>query len=107
MNQKTREWFSGLLALLFCGSPGAVRAAGPNVEVVAVHRASVPTKPDDVAWKSVPMFTAALLQQDMVEPRLIQASTDKVEVRAVNDGKRIAFRLEWADPSKDDLPGVV
>jgi hypothetical protein len=42
----------------------------------------------------------------MVEPSLLEASTEKVEVRAMTDGARIAFRLEWVDATKDDLPGI-
>jgi hypothetical protein len=42
----------------------------------------------------------------MVEPRLLEPSTDKVQVRALTDGKAIAFRLDWIDPTVDDLPGL-
>jgi hypothetical protein len=42
----------------------------------------------------------------MVEPRLLKPSVAEVRVRAITDGTRIAFRLEWADASKDDLPGA-
>jgi len=80
------------------------RTPAPTTEVVAVHRTALPAKPDDTAWSDAPVYTAALLLQDMVEPRLLEASTDKVQVRAITDGKRVAFRLEWADPTKDDLP---
>jgi hypothetical protein len=29
-----------------------------------------------------------------------------VRVRAITDGSRIALRLDWTDPTKDDLPGA-
>jgi hypothetical protein len=48
---------------------------------------------------------AALLLQDLVEPRLMTASTPDVRVRALTNGVEIAFRLEWSDAVKDDLPG--
>ena len=41
----------------------------------------------------------------MVEPRLMKPSTAAVDVQAVTDGKKLSFRLRWADASRDDLPG--
>jgi hypothetical protein len=35
----------------------------------------------------------------------MQASTADVQVRAITDGKQIAFRLEWIDNTKSDTPG--
>ncbi|HUI24509.1 MAG TPA: ethylbenzene dehydrogenase-related protein [Candidatus Kryptonia bacterium] len=84
----------------------ALAASTSGAEVVAVRMAQVPTAPDDAAWEHAPVFSAALVQQDMVEPRLLQPSSDKVDVRAVTDGRTIVFRLEWTDSTKDDLPGL-
>lgn len=78
----------------------------PTTEVVAVHRAALPSDPADAAWREAPVFTALLVLQDMVEPRLLEPSTDKVQVRAFTDGTRIAFRLEWIDAASNDLPGL-
>lgn len=78
----------------------------PTTEVVAVRRAALPGDPGDAAWRDAPVFTAPLVLQDMVEPRLLEPSTDKVQVRAITDGTRIAFRLEWADATDNDLPGL-
>lgn len=85
----------------------AANAAPPaGSEVVVGRKASVPSKPDDAAWKDAPAYGAALVLQDMVEPRLMQPSTEKVEVRAIADGERIAFRLDWKDATRDELPGI-
>lgn len=102
--QRSVPTLAGLLLLLTaaCNRP----APAPSSEVAAARRASLPTQPDDAAWKDAPLYTAALVLQDMVEPRLLEASTDKVQVRALTDGRHIAFRLEWADPTQDDLPGL-
>jgi DMSO reductase family type II enzyme heme b subunit len=102
MKQNAAIVAAAALALL---SPPAY-AAPPSAEVVAVHKSTVPAKPDDAAWKDAPPFSTALLLQDMVEPRLMQPSTDKIEVRALTDGQRIVFRLDWADKTKNDLPGL-
>jgi hypothetical protein len=93
-----------LLALL--AAPRAEVAQAAGAEVVAVRRAAVPNTPDDAAWRDVPVYTAALILQDMVEPRLLEPGIDKVNVRAITDGTQVAFRLEWADKTKDDLPGI-
>ena len=93
----------GAAALLApaCGK----RAAAPT-EVVAVHATSLPIDPADGAWREVPAYTAALVLQDMVEPRLLQPSTPSMRVQALTDGTRIAFRLAWTDSTQNDLPGA-
>ena len=93
-----------LLLLVLLGACGQ-RPPAPTAEVVAVSRGAIPADPADAVWQSVPVHIAPLLLQDMVEPRLLKASTAEVRVRAITDGTRIAFRLEWADAGKDDLPG--
>jgi hypothetical protein len=35
----------------------------------------------------------------------MQPSTAEVRVRALTNGADVAFRLEWADPTRSDLPG--
>jgi DMSO reductase family type II enzyme heme b subunit len=98
---------SSLLALLAlvaaCSGPAA---PPPSTEVVAVQRPQLPADPGDGVWRDAPVFTAALVPQDMVEPRLLAPSTDRVQVRALTDGKTIAFRLNWTDPTADDVPGL-
>jgi hypothetical protein len=44
-----------------------------------------------------------LIPQDMVEPRQLEPTTPEVRVRSATDGKRIAFLLEWADATADDM----
>jgi hypothetical protein len=74
-------------------------------EVVVAQAATLPSDPADPAWNALPVHRAPLLLQDLVEPRLMTPSTAEVRVRAASDGTRIAFRLEWDDASKEDLPG--
>ncbi len=85
-----------------CAKP----AAAPPVEVEAARVSVLPSAPGDAAWNAAPAFTAALLAQDMVEPRLLEPSTPTVKVQALTDGTSVAFRLTWADDTKDDLPGT-
>lgn len=76
-----------------------------TAEVVVASRPNLPSDPNDAAWNDVPIHVAALIPQDMVEPRLLKPSTAEVRVRAITDGTRIAIRLDWSDATKDDLPG--
>ncbi len=85
----------------------ACRSPAPRSnEVVAVAAGTVPADPSDPIWRNAPEYAAKLLPQDLVDPRLMKASTAEVLVRAVIAGSEIAFRLEWTDPSKSDLPGA-
>lgn len=87
--------------------PGCRKAGPPAAtEVVAVTRGTLPADPADAAWRDAPRFTAPLILQDIVEPRLMTPSTSEVRVQAVSDGARLAFRLEWNDATLDSLPGA-
>jgi DMSO reductase family type II enzyme heme b subunit len=80
------------------------RAPAPTPEVVAVRLAALPDDPAAEVWAGVPEHVAKLLLQDLVEPRLMKASTADVRVRAITDGSRIAVRLEWTDAETNDVP---
>jgi DMSO reductase family type II enzyme heme b subunit len=90
----------GLLAVSGCR-----KAVATTTEVVAVPSQALPAAPNDAAWDSAPEHPAKLLLQDLVEPRLMKASTAEVRVRAITNGTEVAFRLEWEDKTQNDLPG--
>ncbi|HXG52719.1 MAG TPA: ethylbenzene dehydrogenase-related protein [candidate division Zixibacteria bacterium] len=90
------------LALAACAER---RPPVSEAEVKAVFESKLPSTADDRIWERVPLHTARLVLQDMVEPRLMQASTPFVEVQAVTDGREIVFRLSWPDPTRDEVPG--
>jgi hypothetical protein len=92
--------------LLFAVAAACRRVPAPTPEVVAVHAAALPERADDPAWAGAPEHIAVLLLQDLVEPRLMTASTPEVRVRALTSGSQIAFRLEWVDADVNDLPGA-
>lgn len=88
--------------LVGCGKPPA---SAPVTEVILTAAASLPADPGDAAWQAAPEHTAKLLLQDMVEPRLLKASTSEVRVRALAAGSEVAFRLAWADATVNNTPG--
>lgn len=89
----------GLLADVGCR-----KAPTLTNEVVAVPATEVALDPNARVWDNAPEHLAKLILQDLVEPRLMKPSTPDVRVRAVTDGSDIAFRLQWLDPSRNDLP---
>jgi len=95
------RWLLGLAVL---GGACGQAAREVATEVVAVRRPTLAADPASAEWANVPELRAALQLQDLVEPRLLQASTVEVQVKAMTDGTRVAFRLEWADATKNDLP---
>lgn len=96
---------SALMVLLVAA--GCKKAVVPATEVIAVPAAQLPAGPSDAAWDTAPEYTAKLIPQDLVEPRLAQASTPDVRVQAMTNGTEIAFRLRWLDATQNDteIPG--
>lgn len=94
---------------LIAGFTGCKKAELPvsEAEVKAVFEKTLPAAADDKLWDHVPVHSAKLLLQDMVEPRQLEASTPLVRVQSATDGKHIVFRLHWKDATLDDvsLPG--
>ncbi len=91
-------------ALASCSQTKGKKASSEEIAVLRV--AAMPDGPEAAGWNKAPVHQAKLLLQDLVEPRQLKATTNTVNVQAVSDGKEIAFRLSWADTSKDDLPGA-
>ena len=89
------------LAALLAGCAKSPAPAPTEVALVAAGR--LPADPADPAWQSVPEFVTPLILQDLVEPRLMKASTPEVRVRALQNAGRVAFRLEWADATMNDV----
>ncbi len=98
---RQRFWLAGLLLV----AAGCSRGPKLTNEVVALETAQLPAGPTERAWNGAPEHRAALLVQDLVEPRLMAPSTPEVAVRALTNGTEIVFRLEWADEARDDTPG--
>ena len=96
------------LALVFAVAfAGCKKAETPmsEAEVKAVFEKSLPSAAEDKLWERAPVHPAKLLLQDMVEPRLLEASTAVVRVQAMTDGVKIVFRMSWQDLTLDDVPG--
>ena len=94
---------SAVIAGMLLTGCGKTHQPVTTPDVVIVAAVDVPKNPDDQAWESAPEHAAKLLLQDMVEPRLLTASTAEVRIRAIRGGNEVAFRLEWVDATTNDL----
>jgi len=92
-----------LLCLLFTVS--CRKAQTPTAEVNVVHAKEVTLDPNAAVWDAVSLHASKMIPQDLVDPRLLDPSTPEVQVKAITNGSEIAFRLEWADETQNDLPG--
>jgi DMSO reductase family type II enzyme heme b subunit len=90
-----------LLAIVACAAPAPPTAP----EVQAVWRDALPAAPEGGAWKGIPQYQADMIPQDLVDPRLLKPSTARLGVQAATDGTKVAFRLTWADATRNELPG--
>ncbi|HET9836636.1 MAG TPA: ethylbenzene dehydrogenase-related protein [Candidatus Angelobacter sp.] len=103
--RKMKITIPALLVLLLLA--GCKKTPAPATEVIALTVTQLPSGPANAAWDAAPEYVAKLIPQDLVEPRLGQASTPEVRVQALTNGTEMAFRLRWADPVKSDaeVPG--
>lgn len=90
-----------LVAIAVTLSSNGVALAQQVPTVSAVHVQRVPIDPADPVWDQARPAVIPLTPQLVALPRLPTASVSSVTVRALNDGQRIAFRLDWDDPTRD------
>lgn len=65
-------------------------------EITAKLLTHLPSDPDDALWASAPEVVIPLMPLWWREGYI-----DRVRVRTVHDGQRLAFRLEWNDATRD------
>lgn len=92
-------------SLAACLAASCARPVPPASEVEAAFIDPLPSGPEAAAWRKIPVYSAQLIPQDLVEPRLMQPSTTHLRVQAATDGARVVFRLAWDDITLNDVPG--
>jgi Ethylbenzene dehydrogenase len=60
----------------------------------------------DTVWDDAAPVRVPLSPQQIAPPILEDASVPDIVVRALTNGKDLAFKLEWADSTVDDLDGI-
>lgn len=91
---------AALIALVLTVRGHTLSAQQPQY-VVGYSANPVPTDPLSTAWDSVPAIEVPLIPQAGVTPALLTPSIASVTVQAIHDDAHIAFRMVWADPTRD------
>ncbi len=76
----------------------------PDVIRAALVPGPVPASLDDEAWDDVEPYYIPLVGQIIVEPRWFSPTVNAVWVQAVHDGRELALRFTWHDPSRSPDP---
>ncbi|MBI3047079.1 MAG: hypothetical protein HYY76_02100 [Acidobacteria bacterium] len=74
-----------------------------QVTAIAVSGALPSEDPLSALWDRAPEHPAALVPQDIVEPKLAVPGVTRVDVRALHNGEWIVFRLGWEDTTENVL----
>jgi len=61
----------------------------------------LPLDPEASIWNSAKPLVIPLASQSIIRPRHYEASVKEIRVRALHNGKEVAFLLEWKDHTKD------
>lgn len=69
----------------------------------------VPENIDDNMWDNLPLARFHLIGQVVFPPRNFTPSIEDIAVKAVHNGKEVAVRVQWDDPSEttDSLPDIM
>ena len=66
--------------------------------------AALPRSPDDSAWNAAERYWIPVVGQVIAKPRWFAPTVDGVWLQAMHDGKRLALRASWDDPSPSPSP---
>lgn len=94
-------WLFAFLSLLslFLDVPAEPAERGTKIVVRYVIQ-EIPLDPAAKLWRKIPLVRIPLKAQDL-SPPYGGGSIEAVTVRAVHNGRELAFLLEWGDPTKD------
>ena len=97
-----------LMILIICTmalavSCGRTQVPTPEVNVAQVNEITLDTNAS--AWDPISLHVSKMILQDLVEPRLMEASTQEVQVKAMTNGAELALRVEWLDDTQSDIAG--
>lgn len=88
-----------------------VRSLSPETppapsEVIRAARAegALPAGPGDTAWAAAGRYYVPLVGQVIRKPRWFAPTVEAVWVQAMHDGRRLALRIAWSDPSRSPDP---
>ncbi len=65
---------------------------------------ALPATPDDRVWEQAERYWIPVVGQVIAKPRWFAPTVDGVWIQAMHDGRRLALRLTWDDPSSSPAP---
>lgn len=90
-----------LIALIFGGASDGVAQESVAVRAPLVAGALPVDDPNAAVWSSAAPATFPMSPQVHWPDRIQEVTVQDVIVRALHDGKQVAFLLEYADPTQD------
>lgn len=102
-----KKIFIGVAALSLMASfatPSfADHAAKGQPELVSkAIKGDVPLDPNSTIWNDAKALDVSMVPQNLVAPGLDKGTVSSVKVKSVNNGKEVAYLLEWYDATEDD-----
>jgi len=95
-------WLLAFVALfsLLLGAPAEPASKSGTKIVVRYARQEIPLDAAANLWRKIPPVRIPLKPQDLTPP-YGGGSVKAVTIRAIHNGREVAFLLEWVDPTKD------
>jgi DMSO reductase family type II enzyme heme b subunit len=90
-----------LAALMLTGAPQGLAQESLAIRASLVAGSLPVDDPGAAAWTSAPPATFPMSPQVHWPDRIQEVTVQDVTVRALHDGKQIAFLMEYADPTQD------
>lgn len=91
-----------LASLQLLGLAPPVASAGTTLVSVSLEGALPASDPDSPAWAEAVPLTIPVSAQVVVVPSLLSPTVERLEVRSLTNGTHIAFRIAWADVTKNN-----
>jgi hypothetical protein len=93
-------------AAILVAAHGAAASARADADLIAgfltaPDSALTTCDPDVAWWEHCATYDVTVIPQTVTTPSLMDAEPDVISVRAVHNGRWVAFRLEWADSTRD------
>ncbi len=82
---------------------GGVAAAQAEIVAARVATAGPILDPDAGFWKGAKEVPVAMLAQMVAAPFHPEPAVKELRVRAVHNGQWLALRMQWKDPTRDDV----
>jgi hypothetical protein len=93
---------TGAVAIAGCAPDYPDAVATGDIHAVRVRRVPV-DDPDSDVWGRTPPKVVELASQEIALPHRRTPIVDTIEVRAIHDGERIGFRVDWTDSETNDI----